>query len=211
MGGRGSSSASSMDNKSVSESSNLQTDHLYKGDYFLTTDDSSKIIQNTLGVSEAQAYEYWRIVTNYTGQWYGSVRAYQRTGSGSDTAKEISKGVENFIKVSPKWDGGTTYRGIQDVSDNVFDALTTPGTVFDMRGTSSWSSSKSVAADFAGSRNNSIIFSVEKGQSKGTSIRHISQYVKEDEILVSKNAKYEVVTAKENKKKGYTEVTLREI
>lgn len=205
MGGRGAVSATSATSQALAAAG-----HLHDGDFSLTTDDSVDIIAGALGESKEAAYEHWHAVTNYTGQWYGAVRKHQRDGGGPDHVQEMSKQVEDYIAKAPKWDGGTTYRGITDVSDNVLANLTTEGTVFDMRGTSSWSSKESIAKSFANSGHNDIVFE-SATQSKGTSVRHISRFPTEDEILVSKSSKYRVASAKFDKKKKVWNIKVEEV
>lgn len=193
MGGRGAVSATSVTSHALATAA-----HLHDGDFSLTTDDSVEIIARALGEDKETAYKHWNAITNYTAQWYGAVRKHQRAGGGTETVREMSKQIEDYIAKAPKWDGGTTFRGITDVSDSVLDSLTTEGTVFDMRGTSSWSSKESVAKSFANSGYNDIVFE-SVTQSKGTSVRHISRYPTEDEILVSKSSQYRVSSAKFDK------------
>lgn len=64
--------------------------------------------------------------------------------------KERVDACEEFITKSPKWNGGTTYRGMH-VSESYLDELyekSKNGTTLNMNGISSWSTSKAVAEGY---------------------------------------------------------------
>ncbi len=168
------------------------------------------LVEN-LGVSQSQAEQLVTSVENYTGVYYRDIREYQQSGEPKEAA-EYAQGIENYIKVAPKWDGGVTYRGISDIPNDVYEQLTTKGNVIDMKGTSSWSSRESVARNFAGMSTfgNNIVF-VSETQSRGTSIRHLSTIPHEDEVVASKDASYVVKRTKKDKKSGIMYVYLKEM
>lgn len=79
------------------------------------------------------------------------------------------------------------------------------------RGSASWSTSKSTAQSFSKPYNDGVhLVFISKTQSKGTSIKHISKYNHEDEVLVSKNAKYRVTGKPKNQGK-YMYVHVEEV
>lgn len=158
-----------------------------------------RFIADELGISVDKAKEYTDSVMAYTdagSDIYSEVRRYQRQEplqfmSEEDVSK-LSNDIEEYIKNAPRWNGGTTYRGVT-VSD---DELTKyqKGYRVTMGGTSSWTGTKQIAIDFS-SRNasserpNEIIYHCET-QNKGTGIKHMSVFQEEDEILCSKDSIY---------------------
>jgi len=149
------------------------------------------------GVDQEKAKEYFEALDGWTGGDYIGVRALQ-SGRISDypyyTRDDIAKtkkqaeAIEAFINDAPPYEG-TLYRGIgADVSQFKV------GGRIDMGGTSSWSSSKDMAEDFAmgegGGRNSVVLISTKK-ISKAAGIESIMQ-TGEDEVLVSESVKYDV-------------------
>ena len=84
------------------------------------------------------------------------------------------------------------------------------GAIIDINGggTASWSTERTVAKQFATGGSTRLIFSCET-QNMGTSIRHISKYKSESEVLVSKNARYKVIGTPKTVN-GYTYVEVKE-
>lgn len=94
---------------------------------------------------------------------------------------------------------------------SVVKGLTVGGT-FDVNlGTASWSTQESTARSFSksGSGSRHVVF-VSQTQSKGTSIKHISYFAKENEVLVSKNAKYTITNISTKSGSPYTYVYVKE-
>lgn len=138
-------------------------------------------------------------MSSFTGIHYEDIRAVQ-TGKKKEGSYNYAKykqegdTLEGFIKASPKWDGsGTLYRGI-DVDNKVAAKIIKDATAhkaLNQKGTASWSSEEGTAKSFAhwgdGSYNTtSILFVMKGGSMKGTSIKHLSEYSTENEILMSK-------------------------
>ena len=86
------------------------------------------------------------------------------------------------------------------------------GDPVDMKGTSSWSSDRETADDFgqmtAMDDDVTIIFKAP-GTKKGTSIDHISEF-SQSEVLVSKDARWDVKTINGSVEDGYLEIELEE-
>ena len=148
-------------------------------------------------VDQEKAKEYFEALDDWSGGGYIGVRALQ-SGRLSDypnyTEDDIAKtkkqaeAIENYINDAPPY-SGTLYRGI-GVDANHFKV----GDQVDMQGTSSWSSSKDMAEDFAlgeGGGRKSVVLVSTKKISKAASIESIVQ-TGEDEVLVSKDVKYVV-------------------
>ena len=145
-----------------------------------------------LGVDREDALKYNEAVYEWTDGSYADIREVQRGLGGNAVVTERAALLEEYIAKAPKWGGGMTYRGVESKM------LPQVGDVIDMRGSSSWSSSLGEAQYFSyvdANGNNAgkfpIIFQ-SKTQRHGTSVKHLAEYSSEDEVVVSKNAKYRV-------------------
>lgn len=175
--------------------SELQNGH--NGETYMYGEKAYNKVQQDTKCTYEQAVERFDSVNAFTGSSYGAIRAEQMKSSDAKfhnkDAKEKGDRIEEYIHDAPKWgNSGTLYRGIQakkDVVDDIINKLKA-GEAIDQRGTSSWSSREQVARDFAGKgQSTSIIFRVD-GTMKGTSIKHLSKFASEDEVLVSKEARW---------------------
>lgn len=166
--------------------------------YVNTMDDDSvaRKVAGELGVSTQKAATMVRDIHKYSGSFYDEIKAASN-GAKNGYEKE-AKECEDFIKASPKWSGGRIYRGIRDLDPSVRDQILDNawhGRPIDMRGISSWSSTEKIAKSFAGAsgfdKSQSLIF-VTNGKSvpNGTSIKHLSQYPQENEVLMSSKATF---------------------
>ena len=149
-------------------------------------EEAKAFVMRVAGVSEKEAIDMLNAVTAWTESWYDSIRELQQ-GTLPDwhddkLVKKLSDNLEKYISRAAKWGGGTTYRGI-DVGVNV-----NVGDKIDMLGTASWSSSEHTARSFAG---DGTVFVCET-QSKGVSLKFGSAHPAENEVAVSKDAKYQV-------------------
>ncbi len=119
--------------------------------------------------------------------------------------KEIINGKEpeasildEFINKAPKFDG-SLYRGIIVPID--FAKAYKPGETLNMKGVSSWSSKKDTAEDyslgimedqnFKIGKDIAVVFVLPE-TNNGTSIKHVSKYQRENEVLVAASAKYKI-------------------
>lgn len=166
-----------------------------------------------LGVSVDVAKELHGSVRNYSGSSYSAIRQAQRTGKGSAQALKDAKNIETYIEHAPKWAGGTTYRGIKLDAATV-KALRVGDKIDVNSGTASWSTAESTARSFSGSGyagtgKKSVIF-VSGTQTKGTSIKHISHYSSENEVLVSKRTQYIIDSISIKPGSPYTYVYVKE-
>lgn len=166
-----------------------------------------KQIIKDLGCSKADAERYATHVSNFTHDgWDTDIRKHQ-TGA-SHTPKhpknevaEAAQAIEDFIRLSPKWDMGATHRGLA-VDKGVLESFKKSfenKAEIDMRGTASWSWDEYVAFSFArkahakGYGTERCIFVCEKGQN-GTPIRHLSWTPDEMEVLCSNKARYKIIS-----------------
>lgn len=173
-----------------------------------------------LGVSQQEAKDMIKEVSGYTDGYATDMRIWQQGGKQWDMqeltpkdAQRMSEQIEKFIDKSPKWDGGEIYRGIgvdEDTAHRMLDDIAFSGKPFDMKGTSSWSSDKSVADDFANwnGADVTIVFKAP-GTKKGTSIDHISDF-SQSEVLVSKDARWDVKRINGSIDDGYLEIEMEE-
>lgn len=155
-----------------------------------------------LDIDDNILVDQMKAVDRFTDGDYGMIRKVCR---GEFTAEQLSKlegaskasiqmqRIEDFIDESPKFNK-PIYRGIA-VSRLDDIAKIDVGDVIDMGGIASWSSSISVGKQFATQKASSckILFEV-KQTNKGTSIKHLSRFKDENEVIVSGTAKYKVVS-----------------
>lgn len=172
----------------------------------------AEYISNELGVDLSTATDMADCIADFSYESFPEVRAYQR-GELKGNTQEISKQatiIENYIRKAPKWNGGTTHRGIS-VSDEEIKKYEI-GSQISMGGTSSWSSNNDTALQYAkrnatNGKSNQVVFHCNT-QSKGTSIRHISVFQDEDEVLCSSDSSY--IIEKIEKNNNVTHVYLKE-
>lgn len=157
-------------------------------DWGNVTDDTAQRVANDLHVPKEKAKEMAVSINKYSGSYYDDIRAASR--GESNGYKHEADMCEEFIKASPKWSGGKVYRGIKVYDPATRDAIlanVAKGKPIDMRGVSSWSSKKSVADDFSGGSHPIVFVSNGTSTNKGTSIKHLSNFKNEDEVLMSKD------------------------
>ena len=148
-------------------------------------------IADYLGMDNASAaYADYTSVVSFTGTAYSDIRRNARTGIKDARVDEC----EEFIKNAPQWKGGTTYRGIELDPKTV--SKLKPGATIDVNGggPASWSTDSSIADTFAGNIGGASVVFISKKQKKATSIKGISKYSHENEVLVSRNTQYRVLS-----------------
>lgn len=210
MGGRGASSSTAIVKRRKSNREKpVQKGHLSAGEIPDTPEKTAAY----LGVSVDVAKELHGSVRNYSGSSYAAIRQAQRTGKGSPQALKDAKNIETYIEHAPKWAGGTTYRGIK-LDETTVKALQVGDKIDVNLGTASWSTAESTARSFsgggyAGAGKRSVVF-VSPTQSQGTSIKHISYYSGENEVLVSKKTQYIIDSISIKPGSPYTYVYVKE-
>lgn len=174
---------------------------------FLIANRTDIVMQET-GCTRSEAENYIKSIFGYSKGWDTEIRRYQcgdsspafKPGHTSIDVENKAKSIEEFIRRSPKWDGGETYRGMTVKSDvfELFKSSFENNTSIDMRGSSSWSTRYEIAENYS-YRNfdnwledHRIIFRC-KGRQNGTSILHISNVPQEAEILCSKKSKWKII------------------
>jgi len=204
MGGRGAYSATAK-----AKEKPKQKGHLHGSQIPDTPEETAKY----LGTSVERAKELYASVQEFTGSYYSSIRSAQRGESSDATALRNGDNLEAYIAAAPKWGGGMTYRGIGVSKETAATLMKNwnKGAIIDIngKGTASWSTDKSVSKSFASHGEIHLVFQC-RTQSKGTSIKHISHFNHEQEVLVSKNAKYRVVGVPKTSR-GYTYIEVEEV
>lgn len=173
-----------------------------------------------LGVSKQEAKDMIKEVSGYTDGAATDMRIWQQGGKQWDMqeltpkeAQKMSDEVEKYIKKAPKWEGGEIYRGIgisEDEAHKLLDDIAFSMKPLDMKGTSSWTSDKSIADDFSewNGADVAVIFKAP-GTKKGTSIDHISDF-SQSEVLVSKDARWDVKNISGSIDDGYLVIEMEE-
>ena len=186
---------------------------------FMSNDEAVANTMKECKVDENEAKEMVKEISAYADGYAYEMRHWQQTGKTGaemtpDEAKDMEAKVEKFIKESPKWGGGDIYRGIsmnEEDSHKLLDQINS-GKPIDMKGTSSWSSDRETADDFgqmtAMDGDVTIIFKAP-GTKKGTSIDHISEF-SQSEVLVSKEARWDVKRINGSIDDGYLEIEMEE-
>lgn len=174
-----------------------------------------------LGVSEQEAKDMIKEVSGYTDGYATDMRTWQQGGKQWDMqemtpkeAQRMSEQVEKYIAKAPKWEGGEIYRGIgisEDEAHKLLDDISFSMKPLDMKGTSSWTSDKSIADDFSewNGADIAVIFKAP-GTKKGTSIDHISDF-SQSEVLVSKDARWNVKKIEGGIDDGYLLIEMEEL
>lgn len=154
-------------------------------------------IKEATKCSDKEAEAMKDAITDFTDGFYKKIRGIQ---SGEikpdhfdyDAYKKVGDDLESFIEKSPKWGPVTIYRGChvdKKTADEIIKKAKA-GEPLDQQGTASWSSDRSVSESFAhwnfSGSDTSILFVLKGGTMKGTSVKHLSEYQTEDEVLVSK-------------------------
>lgn len=157
-----------------------------------------------MGEKEEIAREIEESIYDFTYHWDYEIRAYQsgkkfhpKAGHSMAQIKKKAGQIEDYIRRAPSWNGGETYRGIE-LTDAELAPYLNPGYIFDMRGLASWTTSMGTADNFAHKTDdkNHVVFICKSNQPRGTSIRGVSRYHSENEIITSNTARWRVISAK---------------
>lgn len=186
----------------------------------LNEDRKVELVERLLSVDEVRAEDYVEAVEAWSGNAYQNVRRFQQGGEMSLEEKEIaldySDRIESYIENAPKWESGVTFRGVaaDEATIERLQNITGTNEPFDMRGTSSWSSSLDVAQSNTEKHSNALerverVVYESPTQSQGTSIMALSETPFEYEVLVSKEAGYAVESVVKDED-GIWRVRLRE-
>ena len=173
----------------------------------------SSAIQKLTGMSADEAKSSIKAIKDYARMdgtgivSYGAIRNVQRgifeAAEGppqygnpltkSETAKIQSSidSINRYVKKMPAFDG-MIHRGMFFKSeDERTSFLSKISKGYSLEAMSSFSSSRTIAEEFAGTSDRSVIFTVKN--KSGASIQQLSKIKKEEEVLVPKGVKYRIV------------------
>lgn len=161
-----------------------------------------KIMDDT-GVDHATAKLMEKAVQDFSHEWDTEIRAIQQgqivrihKHKIADIATNANY-IEEYIAKAPKWAGGTVYRGIAVTPDTYRQILSDlKGGNMNMLGTASWTTNPKMAQLYSKPKNTAtserIVFKIQK-QTRATSIKHLSVWQAEDEVVSSKLNRYGIV------------------
>ena len=196
---------------------NVLTGHGIEDENDLSFIERLEQIERTTGVKGQKVKDLHNAVHGFSHQWDYEIRKYQMGELTSDfkskyeghTYEEIKKKAENleeYILRSPKWAGGKTYRGLcmsKKEADKLMERLSSKDGA-DMLGTSSWSTKRHNSEFFAndklgdydynGDVKDTAVMLTSKSQKRATSIKYISHYTHENEVISSKENRYRIVS-----------------
>ena len=184
-------------------------------------------LTQTTDINKAKALK--DAVFGFTFQWDYEIRKYQmgeltsdfksKYGHSIEEIKKKAELLEEFIERSPKWEGGTTYRGMcisKRQLDELLEKLKSEEGA-GMLGSSSWSTQLSTSTGFALMGYNDPISEYEyktqkvilysRKQKNASSIRYLSNFFSEAEVLSSEKNRYEFVGI--TSKKGYIYIEVK--
>ena len=203
-----------------------------KGHVYLdsSTEESKKAkISELTGVYDKQKIDdFYNAAYGFSYQWDYEIRRYQsglldhtfvsRHGHSYEEIKKRAEDLEEWIDRSPKWDGGTTYRGMclsKKQLGDLIDKLTSEEGA-GMLGASSWSTNKETSTYFAGvgyhdeitpyELKTQKVILVAKTQKNATSLRYLSHFKGEYEVLSSQRNRYRFLRMRERGGYIYIEV-----
>lgn len=165
------------------------------------------------GVSSAKAKELYKAVDDFTGNHYDQIRDAMKAGDTTSQWGKQGAKCEEFISAGIKagqgWNGGATYRGVGGLSNAALTAIHNmkAGDPIDCNwgGCASWSTKRSVSEGF-GSGYNHVTFVHLGSKQKGVSVTNIAHYgTGEQEVLVSKDAKFKVAAVVAGKVGTYSQ------
>lgn len=175
--------------------------------------------------SASRAQDYYTAISGYKGADFDAMRAVQN-GNGDQyldsyrqKMEKQAADAEEYLSKAPRWNGGTTYRGIMLHSGDAHDVFKT-GEVIDMKGMSSWSTDRSLSEGFgeieARSTSKRSVLFINDGQTSGASIDHFSVGGyhsvfgdSQHEVLCSSKARFEITQTIDHG--NYLEVRVKEM
>ena len=176
---------------------NHRRNHETQDHHFPGTHEGWEAVQDyTLG-SEEEAKAIYNSVLSFSKNGYEAIRKYAYEGPPPSTRQADAENIEKFISASPQWDDGPLYRGMSvkpDIAKKIL-ADAKAGKAIGQREPASWSSDRDVAENFAEKDHPSdisIIFCTG-GRQNGTSIKHLSGFPHENEVLMSNDARWKSI------------------
>ncbi len=153
-----------------------------------------------------EALKYFDTIRYYTRNGYKDIRRAQlaelKEGKPIEDAdlKEKIALIDEYIASAPLYpEDVPIYRGFGSMNIEdlwAFDEAYANGELITMSGISSWTSRESVAYDFLSKKDHVAVFELVSNKT-GVSIRHLSEFPEEDEVLFGTNATYRIVEKSE--------------
>lgn len=168
-------------------------------DKIITIQEDFKAVGKDL--DSAEAHKYMRTIYEYTDYLYRDIRDAQLAelqGKPIKDAylKEKIDLIEEYIASVPLYpEGKPLYRGFGSRNpDNLraFEEAYANGELITMSGISSWTSQAQVAHNFVKSKEHVALFELVSNKT-GVSIKHLSMYPGENEVLFGTNAAYRII------------------
>ena len=156
-------------------------------------------------LDEEEALKYFDAIRDYTKEGFRNIRRAQLAelrGEPIENAhlKEQIALIDEYIASVPLYPKDVPlYRGFgsRNIEDLwAFDEAYANGELITMSGISSWTSRESVAYDFLSGKDHVAVFELVSNKT-GVSIRHLSEFPEEDEVLFGTNATYRIVEKSE--------------
>ena len=175
--------------------------------------DGIDAIVDATGATREQAKDYLEAVIGFSWEWDYEIRQVQcgnnvksKYGHTLESITKKAIDLEEFIAKSPRWMGRETYRGISlSPKEIAYTRAELKKGSYTMLGAASWSTAEHTAKSFAGrhigdtsssfgdKKTKKVVF-IAKDHTKATSIRHLSEFPGENEVLASKQCKYKIVS-----------------
>lgn len=155
-------------------------------------------------ISDAQAKQIRQDIYDYTteGGGYGKIRAAQQLGDTKSPYYQKGERIEEWLHVAPVYPPHKDlYRGVSgDAAYKIMNQLQV-GDNYQEGALSSASSKLRVANEFSKQKANerSVVVVIQGGLPYGASIRGCSENIDEYEVLVNKNAVFEIVRKEERR------------
>lgn len=152
-------------------------------------------------LDEEEALKYFNAIRSYTKEGYRDIRQAQLAElrgepiEDADLKEQIAL-IEEYIASAPLYpEGAPLYRGFGSRSIKnlqAFEDAYVNGKPITMSGISSWTSDKDSAFDFLSGKDHVAIFELVSNKT-GVSIKHLSAFASEDEVLFGTNATYRII------------------
>lgn len=201
-----------------------QTSHVL-GSFETIQDKMAKIEELTGERNPEKIADYYKAAQGFSFQWDYEIRKFQtgasftpRPGHTIEEIKKRAEDLEEWIDRSPKWKGGTTYRGMclsRKQLNSLVDSLKSEEGA-GMLGASSWSTRKDMAQVFSEhglydpiteyEYKTQRVVLIARKQKNATSLQHLSEFQDECEVISSNRNRYKLIEIREEDGYVYIEV-----
>lgn len=201
-----------------------QTSHVL-GSFETIQDKMAKIEELTGERNPEKIADYYKAAQGFSFQWDYEIRKFQtgasftpRPGHTIEEIKKRAEDLEEWIDRSPKWKGGTTYRGMclsRKQLNSLVDSLKSEEGA-GMLGASSWSTRKDMAQVFSEhglydpiteyEYKTQRVVLIARKQKNATSLQYLSEFQDECEVISSNRNRYKLIEIREEDGYIYIEV-----